>query len=90
VQAAAEYGLQQGEPEALARSLRLVLAQAGEARRALGEVLEPLARGREAEPQTVRLPGDLEGLLRLARASFRRESIRLEYSRETQTAVWGR
>jgi signal transduction histidine kinase len=90
VQAAAEYGLQQGEPEALARSLRLVLAQAGEARRALGELLEPLARGREAEPQTVRLPGDLEGLLRLARASFRREGIRLEYSRETQTAVWVR
>ena len=90
VQAAAEYGLRQGEPEALARSLRLVLAQAGEARRALGELLEPLARGREAEPQMVRLPGDLEGLLRLARASFRREGIRLEYSRETQAAVWAR
>jgi signal transduction histidine kinase len=90
MQAAAEHGLREGEPEALASSLRLVLAQAGEARRALGELLEPLARGREAEPQTVRLPGDLEGLLRLARASFRREGIRLDYSLEPQAAACAR
>jgi signal transduction histidine kinase len=90
VQAAAEHGLRQGEPEALADSLRLVLAQAGEARRALGELLEPLARGREAEPQAVRLPGDLAGLLRLARASFRREGIRLDYSLQPQAAAWAR
>ena len=90
MQAAAEYGLRQGEPEALAGSLRLVLAQTEEARRALGELLEPLAGGREAEPQIVRLPADLEQLLRLARASFRREGIRLQYSREDQAAVSAR
>ncbi len=90
VQAAAEYGLRQGEPEALAGSLRLVLAQVGEARRALGELLEPLAGGGEAEAQTVRLPGDLAGLLRLARSSFRREGIRLDYSLQPQAAVSAR
>jgi signal transduction histidine kinase len=87
MQAAAEFGLRQQEPEALARALRVVQAQAGEARRTLAELLEPLAAGREAEPQLVRLPADLEGLLRLARAAFRREGIRLEYSREPQAAV---
>jgi signal transduction histidine kinase len=90
VQAAAEHGLRQGEPEALAGALRRVLAQVGEARRALGELLEPLARGQEAEPQAVLLPGDLEGLLRLARASFRREGIRLDYSPRPQAGAWAR
>ncbi len=87
VQAAADFGLQQREPATMARSLKLVLAQAGEGRRALDELLEPLARGREAEPERLRLPGDLEGLLRLARAAFRREGIRLDYSREPRAAV---
>jgi signal transduction histidine kinase len=90
VQAAAEYGLRQGEPEALAGSLRLVLAQAGEARRALGQLLEPLAGSRETEVQTVRLPEDLAGLLRLARSSFRREGIHLDYSLQHQAAVSAR
>jgi signal transduction histidine kinase len=89
-QAAAEYGLRQREPEDLARALSLVLARTAEARRALGELLEPLARGEEAQPQTMRLPGDLEGLLRLARASFRREGIRLDYNREPHTSVSAR
>jgi signal transduction histidine kinase len=88
--AAAEFGLRQREPEAMARALKLVLAQTGEARRALGELLEPLARGEEAELRTVRLPGDLEVLLRLARATFRREGIRLEYSREPRASVSAR
>jgi signal transduction histidine kinase len=87
MRAAAEHGLRQGEISAQAAALRLVLAQVEEARRALGEALEPLARGREAEPRLLRLPRDLEGLLRLARASFRREGIRLECSREPQVAV---
>jgi signal transduction histidine kinase len=90
MQAAAEYGLRQKEPEALARSLRVVQAQAEEARRTMGELLEPLAGSRESEPQTVRLPGDLDGLLRLARAAFRREGIRLDYSREPRAAVLAR
>src|SRR4030042_2681643 len=90
MQAAAESGLRQGEPEALAGSLRLVLAKPEGRRGARGELLEPLAGGREAEPQIVRLPADLEQLLRLARASFRREGIRLQYSREDQAAVSAR
>jgi signal transduction histidine kinase len=90
VQAAAEHGLRRGEPEALAGSLRLVLAQTGQARRALGELLEPLAGGPEAEPQIVRLPADLEQMLRLARASFRRQGIRLECIREARASVSAR
>jgi signal transduction histidine kinase len=78
-QAAAEFGLRRGEPEAMSRSLQLVAEQAAQGRRALGEVLEPVASGREAEPERIRLPDDIEDLLRLARASFRREGISLEY-----------
>ena len=88
--AAAEYGLQEGEPRAMTRSLQLVVEQAAQGRRALGELLEPVARGRETEPERVLLPDDLEGLLRLARASFRREGIRLDYGGAGQTAALAR
>jgi len=90
VQVTAEHGLREREPQAMARSLELVAEQAAQGRRALGELLEPVARGREAEPEKVRLPGDLEGLLRLARASFRREGIRLDYGRGVEAAALAR
>jgi len=87
IRSAAEFGLRQPDQQSLRRSLELVLEQAEHGGRAAGELLEAVSRGAEPVPRSLRLPAEIEGLLRLVRATYRREGIRLSYSREPQVAA---
>ncbi len=87
IAAAAEYGLArreegraagEAEPAALRRSLAAVARQAAIGRKAVMEVLDKLLRHGSPAAEPIRLAEDLDGLLRLVRASYRPEGIRIE------------
>lgn len=74
----AEHGLSAKDGLQAPASLRAVARHAEVGRRAVAELLDELLRHGPAEPEPVRLRQDLEALLRLVRASYRPEGIRIE------------
>lgn len=87
IRSTAEFALRQGDPAAGRRSLELILEQAAHGRESAEGLLEAVGRGADARRRPLRLPADIEGLLRLVRAAFRREGLRLAYAREPVVAA---
>ncbi len=88
---AAEHGLAVGsagaEPKALLASLQAVARQAEVGRRAVMGLLDALLRHGRPDPEPIRLRQDLDGLLKLVRASYRPEGIRVESDLPPDMAV---
>jgi signal transduction histidine kinase len=87
IQAAAEFGLDRKDPGCAERSLRLVLDHVRQGSRTAAEMLERVGGGTVAGPRRLELPGDLIGLLRMARAACRRDGIRLSFAERPAVAV---
>jgi signal transduction histidine kinase len=87
IQAAAEFGLGQKENGAAERSFRLVLEHVTQGRLVSDDLLERVAASKPGGPQRLELPGDIAGLLRMARSACRREGIRLSFSPRPSVTV---